>query len=47
MSGWWVVWLALAGSFVPQQGDDVEALVAGLKAPRRVDRERADRKSVV
>ena len=39
-----MVWLALAGSFVPQQGDDVEALVAGLKAPRRVDRERASRR---
>jgi hypothetical protein len=44
MSGWWVVWLALAGSFAPQQGDDVEALVAGLKAPRRIDRERASRR---
>jgi hypothetical protein len=41
MSGWSVVWLALLGSFAPGPGDDVEALVAGLKAPRRVDRERA------
>ncbi len=38
MAAWWVVWIVLVAA---EPGDEVRALVAGLSAPRRADRERA------
>ncbi len=40
MAGWWVLWAALVAG---GPADDVRALVAGLSAPRRAERERAAR----